>query len=119
MLGKDVPVEFSDADPYGAAPTICRSGVVAEKVAIHAALSLLPESLPRAEEIGLDMGEFISSFKNRHLLNKITSDFESGIHSGVIGTPAFFINGLMYNGFDDFNSLYKVCRFATEFCKVA
>jgi protein-disulfide isomerase len=71
-----------------------------------------------AEEIGLDMGEFISNFKNRHLLRKITSDFESGIHSGVIGTPAFFINGLMYNGFDDFNSLYKVCSLAANFCNV-
>jgi len=72
-----------------------------------------------AEEISLDMDEFNSDCKNRRLLNKITSDFESGIRSGVNGTPSFFINGLMYNGFDDFNSLYKVCRFATEFRKVA
>ncbi len=68
-----------------------------------------------AEETGLDMGEFISDCKRRHLFKKITNDFESGIHSGVNGTPTFFINGYMYNGFDDFNSLYKVCRFTTDY----
>jgi protein-disulfide isomerase len=72
-----------------------------------------------ANEIGLDMGEFIRHSKSRHLYKKIKNDLESGIHSGVNGTPTFFINGLMYNGFNDFNSLYRVCKFATDFYKVA
>jgi protein-disulfide isomerase len=72
-----------------------------------------------ADEIGLDMVEFNSSCKSRHLFRKITSDLESGIHSGVNGTPTFFINGLMYNGFDDFNNLYKICRFVADLCSIA
>jgi protein-disulfide isomerase len=71
-----------------------------------------------AEEIKLDLGLFELHRKNRHLFKKITNDFESGIHSHVNGTPTFFINGLRYNGFDDFQSLYKVCRFAAGYYKM-
>jgi protein-disulfide isomerase len=71
-----------------------------------------------AEELGMDMSLFGLHRRNRHLFKKITNDFESGIHSGVNGTPTFFINGLRYNGFDDFQSLYKVCRFATGYYKM-
>jgi protein-disulfide isomerase len=71
-----------------------------------------------AEEIKLDMALFGLHQKNRHLFKKITNDFEGGIHSGVNGTPTFFINGLRYNGFDDFQSLYKVCRFSAGYYKM-
>jgi protein-disulfide isomerase len=29
---------------------------------------------------------------------KVEQDFESGVRSGVNGTPSFFINGKKYNG---------------------
>ncbi|WP_244428659.1 hypothetical protein [Flavobacterium sp. B17] len=32
------------------------------------------------------------------LEEKVDSDFESGIMSGVNGTPSFFINGNKFNG---------------------
>jgi protein-disulfide isomerase len=71
-----------------------------------------------AEDIGVDMSEFVRDCRSRQLFKKITNDFESGINSGVSGTPTFFVNGLMYNGFDDFASLHKVCRFATGYYKM-
>ena len=72
-----------------------------------------------AEEIGLDMNVFVRDGRNRQLFKKIKNDFESGINSGVAGTPTFFVNGLMYNGFNDFPDLLKVCRFAAGYYKIA
>ncbi len=36
----------------------------------------------------------------------VESHFESGIRSGVNGTPSFYINGYKYNGSNDYDSLY-------------
>ena len=49
--------------------------------------------LSLAESIGLNMKRFAKDFKSEELQNKIETDFESGIRSGVNGTPTFFING--------------------------
>ena len=46
-----------------------------------------------AENIGLDMKQFAEDSKSNMLQSKIETDFESGIRSGVNGTPTFFING--------------------------
>ena len=32
------------------------------------------------------------------MLGKVEADFESGVRSGVNGTPSFFINGEKYDG---------------------
>ena len=72
-----------------------------------------------AEEIGLDMNVFIRDCRNRQLFKKIKNDLESGLNSGVDGTPTFFVNGRMYSGFNDFPDLLKVCRFASDYYKMA
>jgi protein-disulfide isomerase len=51
-----------------------------------------------AEKIGLDIKKFETDFEKPEFAEKVESDFESGIHSGVNGTPSFFINGQKYNG---------------------
>ncbi|HEX4373109.1 MAG TPA: DsbA family protein [Puia sp.] len=51
-----------------------------------------------AEKIGLDIKKFETDFEKPEFTEKVESDFESGIHSGVNGTPSFFINGQKYNG---------------------
>lgn len=65
-----------------------------------------------AGEIGLNMNLFTLSMGSRKLFKKITEDMESGIRSGVKGTPAFFINRLRYNGFNDFRGLLKSCNYS-------
>ena len=72
-----------------------------------------------ADEIGLNTSEFVRDCRNRQLYKRVTSDLESGIQSGVNGTPTFFINELMYNGFNDFQSLYNVCKFTSGYYKIA
>lgn len=52
-----------------------------------------------AEDLGLDTTEFERSVFEEHLYSKhIKKDFKSGIHSGVNGTPTFFISGTRYDG---------------------
>ena len=53
--------------------------------------------LKYAEQLGLDIEQFKSDFEKDITLQKVESDFESGVRSGVNGTPTFFINGKKYN----------------------
>ncbi len=49
-----------------------------------------------AGKIGLNIEQFKTDFEKPDYLEKVESDFESGVRSGVNGTPAFFINGKKY-----------------------
>jgi protein-disulfide isomerase len=51
-----------------------------------------------AKAIGLDVKRFKNDIQKNELADKVEQDFESGIRSGVNGTPSFFINGRKYNG---------------------
>ncbi|UPQ76063.1 DsbA family protein [Chryseobacterium nepalense] len=51
-----------------------------------------------AEKIGLNLSQFKEDIQKPELEKKVDSDFESGIISGVNGTPSFFINGNKFNG---------------------
>jgi protein-disulfide isomerase len=50
-----------------------------------------------AKQIGLDIEQFENDFDRQQTQDKVETDFESGVRSGVNGTPAFFINGKKYN----------------------
>ena len=51
-----------------------------------------------ALEIGLDISKFKKDLLDESLAEKVESDFESGMRSGVNGTPSFFINGEKHDG---------------------
>jgi len=51
-----------------------------------------------AAGIGLDVDRFKIDFEKPETEQRVEADFESGIRSGVNGTPSFFINGQKYNG---------------------
>lgn len=57
--------------------------------------------LSLAENIGLDMKQFANDAKSNVLQSKIETDFESGVRSGVNGTPTFFINGSSLLTYDE------------------
>ena len=63
-----------------------------------------------AREIDLNIRAFEDCREQRKLFQKVISDFEGGIKSGVDSSPTFFINGIRYNGFDDFVSLYSALQ---------
>lgn len=54
--------------------------------------------LKLAEKMGLNIPQFKADIHKKELAEKIDTDFESGIISGVNGTPSFFINGNKFNG---------------------
>ncbi len=51
-----------------------------------------------AASIGADVEKFKSDFEKPETSERVEADFESGIRSGVNGTPGFFINGRKYDG---------------------
>jgi protein-disulfide isomerase len=51
-----------------------------------------------AKTIGLNIERFKNDIQKNTLTSKVEQDFESGVRSGVNGTPSFFINGKKYNG---------------------
>jgi protein-disulfide isomerase len=51
-----------------------------------------------AGAVGLDMRQFARGMAERPYISRIEEDLQSGIRSGVRGTPTFFINGVLYPG---------------------
>lgn len=58
-----------------------------------------------AQELGLDMEVFSRDCGDEAVTSKVDADFESGVRSGVNGTPSFFINGHQHNADFDFETL--------------
>jgi protein-disulfide isomerase len=58
-----------------------------------------------AKRIGLDLEKFGNDIKQEVIENRIKEDRQSGIRSGVNGTPTFFVNGARYDGSPDYNSM--------------
>lgn len=51
-----------------------------------------------AEQIELDVDQFQIDLEAAHTIKKVEDDFESGVRSGVNGTPSFFVNGEKFDG---------------------
>jgi protein-disulfide isomerase len=58
-----------------------------------------------AELLKLDLKVFQKDIADQKLFEIVEANFESGLLSGVNGTPSFYINGNKYNGPYDFLSL--------------
>jgi formate-nitrite transporter family protein len=67
---------------------------------------LNPDIIPLwAKRMGLNLEKFENDVKQAVVEKRIKEDRQSGIHSGVNGTPTFFINGRRYDGTPDYDSL--------------
>ena len=51
-----------------------------------------------AETIGLDLDKFKEDVESDEIQQKVEDDFESGVRSGVNGTPSFYVNGTKFDG---------------------
>jgi protein-disulfide isomerase len=58
-----------------------------------------------ALRLGLEIYKFESSLGRDMHRRRISQDYESGVLSGVKGTPTFFINGVRYDGKIDVDTL--------------
>jgi protein-disulfide isomerase len=59
----------------------------------------------RAEELHLDTEAFEDDLKSEKFLDRVRSDFRTGVQNGVFTTPGFFINGIRHNGDADYETL--------------
>ena len=64
-----------------------------------------------ASTAGLDLEQFRNDIQKNELAEKVDADFESGVRSGVNGTPSFFINGKKFDG--RVEDLYEVLEEST------
>jgi predicted DsbA family dithiol-disulfide isomerase len=58
-----------------------------------------------AEEIGLDVKRFGREMAEHAHAGRVRRDLESGLLSGVPGTPTFFMNGVRHDGSHGFETL--------------
>ena len=65
-----------------------------------------------ALRIGLEIYKFESSRSSEAHRRRIRADYESGLRSGVTGTPTFFINGQKYTGAVTPTALTAACLLA-------
>jgi protein-disulfide isomerase len=63
-----------------------------------------------AKRIGLDEKVFVAKFSDSKYEEKIEEDMESGLRSGVNGTPSFYINGKKYDGDYTANAIVEYIR---------
>ncbi len=72
---------------------------------------LKPEILPLwAKKIGLNVEQFGNDIEQAVVEKRIKEDRQSGIRSGVNGTPTFFINGTRYDGSPGYDSLLAALK---------
>jgi protein-disulfide isomerase len=71
--------------------------------------------LSLAESLPLDFAQFVKDSKSEAVQSKIETDFESGIRSGVNGTPTFFLNGSPILTYDEtYESLLDAIQLESE-----
>ncbi|HTD95190.1 MAG TPA: thioredoxin domain-containing protein [Chitinophagaceae bacterium] len=58
----------------------------------------MDDLLDYAKQLGLDIRQFAKDIQDKSTSGKVEHDFDSGLRSGVNGTPTFFINGKRYDG---------------------
>lgn len=60
-----------------------------------------------AAELKLDSAALTKALEAGKYERKVQADYDSGEEAGVPGTPTFFVNGILYEGSSDFNSLVE------------
>ena len=63
-----------------------------------------------ASEIGIDVARFDIEMGKASFRDRVAGDRESGERSGVMGTPAFFVHDVLYDGPADAASLMAAIR---------
>jgi protein-disulfide isomerase len=73
-----------------------------------------PHLVAYAEELGLEIERFVRELETGIYRERVREDFLSGVRSGVNGTPAFFINGVRYDGSWDIAPLVEALEASLE-----
>jgi len=63
-----------------------------------------------ALRIGLEIYRFEADLAAERFSQRVSADYESGVQSGVTGTPTFFINGIRFVGEKDEGTLRQAIK---------
>jgi protein-disulfide isomerase len=58
-----------------------------------------------ARKLQIDAAKFEREVSGHVYLPRVEEDYRSGIRSGVNGTPTFFVNGVRYDGYPEFDPI--------------
>jgi len=65
-----------------------------------------PAILRYVEDVGADLSQVANALNDGVVQKRVKDDVESGIRSGVNGTPTFFVNGERYDGSWDYDTFH-------------
>ncbi|HVR82757.1 MAG TPA: thioredoxin domain-containing protein [Planctomycetota bacterium] len=65
-----------------------------------------PDLLDGGKSLGLDVGKLTKDIQSQSFLSRVMEDFQSGVRSGVNGTPTFFINGVRHERGPSYEELH-------------
>jgi protein-disulfide isomerase len=60
-----------------------------------------------AGKLRLDVQRFVADLNSETFIGRVMHDFQTGLMSGVNGTPSLFIDGERYDGARDLQSLLE------------
>lgn len=72
----------------------------------------LGDVLGYALDLGVDLNRFADDLESDGPIRKVKRDFATGVRSGVVETPAFFIDGVRYQGRRNVGSLISALELA-------
>ena len=72
----------------------------------------LADLLRYFQEFGLHDDRFYGELRSHLYLSRVQLNIESGLQTGVTGTPTFFINGVHYRGNHDLQSMLEALKVA-------
>jgi NhaA family Na+:H+ antiporter len=67
----------------------------------------MADLLAHAREAGLNALRFEAEVRQHVYQERVLSDIQSGVRSGVHGTPTFFVNGVKHEGPDTYDDLLE------------
>ena len=64
--------------------------------------------------LALDLARFKKELQSQTFLPRVKEDFQSGVRSGVNGTPTFFINGVRHDRAPSYDDLMTALQAAID-----
>jgi protein-disulfide isomerase len=117
QLGKRLRFVFRHFPLSNMHPHAERAAEAAEAAAAQGKFWEMHDALfaePGARALGLDLARFEGELGSRVHQARVQHDFQSGVRSGVNGTPTFFINGVRHDDAWDVETLVAVLSEAAE-----
>jgi protein-disulfide isomerase len=104
FIFRNFPLSETHANAFAAAMAAEAAGHQGKFWEMHDYIFEHQDSLTRghvpdmARAIGLDMDRYRTNMNAESIEQKVQGDFESGIRSGVNGTPSLYVNGKKSSG---------------------